>query len=201
MMQPEETAEKSETVGIEESASSETVGVRAGETGAPTRPLSQFILAKQFDTITAGPRSSLFTSVQRPPEKRSSSRPASPRGFMRPCRVEYPLYDGDSDEDASLSAVPNEPEQLVPETPEPVSIELTPSSFEAVFPEPSPAACEMKPKEIVPEPAPGPFIRVTAADSEVNLPLDSDRGRRERFPIFERYLAVSRSRAQTSTER
>ena len=176
-----ESAEEVSSAGTEEVCSS---------TKASPRPLSQFIMAKQQGTISTGIEEirsplSLAASSQCPSET-NERQTSSVRHRVPPCRVEYPLYDGDSSEADdlfedifSVRHNDSEPVSAVPE--------LSVSAAAPVEP-------VLKADSVPVPPIPVSFMPVLSvrvlSEEETKVPLPCDHFRSAPFPIFERYLAV-----------
>jgi hypothetical protein len=178
---------------VPEEASSGEVEVRIDSADLSARPLSQFILAKQYEGITANAGSArpvtLVASV-RPVGGKGPAARKSPRRYVSPCRVEYPLYD--SDADSFPFPEPEENAVLVkPDSTEPSS-EVSVSTPFPLLLTPRPVSAETVPSS---SEAPGSSMRIrfgAVSADEAALPLVCDRDQAEDYPIFNRYLALVR---------
>ena len=191
-----------------EQPSAEEVGVRVDQAELATRPLSQFILSKEYAGVSANPeliRPVTLVAASRPAEVRQGA--ASPSAPAPTRRIEYPFYDDDDESDPEPETAIRENVNETPEPsadPEPVEsaaagpevLEL--SADRPVAPPQPTAAIEPEARDIPFQPVRLPNLlishSVVSAD-ELTAPLPGARVRSGEFPILDYFLkAVSRRR-------
>ena len=183
-------------------------GVRVDQAELATRPLSQFILSKEYAGVSANPeliRPVTLVTAPRPASGRQSAAPpVAPAPFRR---IEYPFYDSD---DAPVP-VPEPARDAAGEMPEPSAepmpvgpesgagpevLDLTPDRPVAP-PRPSaPAGPQTRDIPFQPIRLPSLLISHSAVSGdELTAPLPGARIRNGEFPILDYFLkAASRRR-------
>ena len=162
------------------------VGVRVDQAELATRPLSQFILSKEYAGVSANPeliRPVTLVTTPRPAEARQGAAfPAAPAPLRR---IEYPFYD--DDEPVSAPEPPAEPMPGEPESGAgPEVLDLSPDR--PVIP-PRPAEPQTRDISFRPVRLPSLLIShsVITAD-ELAAPLPGARVRSEELPILDYFL-------------
>lgn len=165
------------------------VGVRVDSAELATRPLSQFILSKEYAGVSANPELIRpVTSVAAPcpadERRRETSAPIPAR------RIEYPFYDDEPESaDDGDPLPPPDSGTAVPDSAEPEVLELSPERPVAP-PRPS-APIEPAARDISFRPISLPHLLVgfsTVSADEAASPLPGARVRTEEFPLLDYFL-------------
>lgn len=179
------------------------VGVRVDPAELATRPLSQFILSKEYAGVSSNPeliRPVTLVAAARPVGERRAAPVSSTTR-----RIEYPFYDDDESD-----APPAAEEAIVPESAaavietapdeEPVVLDLAPERPVTV-PPPSEPIAEPVEREVSVRPVGPPRLLVSysaVSPDEAASPLPGARVRREEFPLLNFFFnAVSSCRRRS----